>query len=55
MQLLLAMMHNGHKRARNPFSSEVCSLIKHASFKRDTSLLSEKVAYPRARHKMATE
>lgn len=48
MQLLLAMMHNGHKRARNPFSSEVCSLTKHASFKRDTSLLSEKGSLPKS-------
>lgn len=34
MQLFLAMVHNGHERACNPFSSEVCSLIKQVSFKK---------------------
>lgn len=51
IQLPLAMVHNGHKRAGNLFCSEVCRLTEEESYEKEHKV----VSYPRAHYKMATE
>lgn len=42
------MVHNGHKRADNVFSSEVCRLNEPASLKKEHKGFKKKDSYPKS-------